>query len=197
MIKIGITGLIGSGKSVVAKIFQTFDIPVYFADVEAKKLMLTDNEISTNLIAAFGTEVYCNGILNKEFLSQQIFDNETSRLLINSIVHPAVIKDFEQWTKEQSQEIVAVESALLFESGFDKKTDYSIIVKSPLTLNISRICSRDNISQAEAIKRLKIQRKNLIANTKSNFTINNNERSSLIIQTENILAKITANGKTW
>ena len=189
MIKIGITGIIGSGKSIVSNILQILGVAVYNADENAKILMLNNSKIKDKLTEAFGKEVYINNKLNKAFLSNKIFNSENDRKLVNSIVHPIVIEDFAEWCDRQNSDVVAIESALLFEAKINEFIDYSIEVKSPEYMLISRIQHRDNISADEAQKRIKVQ-KNTENNNIPDFVINNNEKDSVIEQTINILKNI-------
>ncbi len=188
MTKLGITGTIGSGKSVVSHIFETIGIPVYNADSAAKKLMLQNENIISALKTRFGNQVYTDDNINKKFLADKIFNNENDRKFVNSVVHPAVIDDFGRWiTEQQNSDIVAIESALIFESGIDKIIDYTIIVESPIKLASERISNRDNISIEEAIKKINLQLNNLPKKVKADFYIQNDEENSLIIQCLDII----------
>ncbi len=196
MIKAGITGLIGSGKSVVASIFETTGIPVYNADTQAKILMNSNPEIIAALTNKFGAETYVNGELNKAFLAGIIFNNEESRLFVNSIVHPEVNTDFINWAQNQNTGIVAIESALLFEANIQDILDYTISVESDIKTSAERIANRDKISTEEAIKRINVQLKKQSKDNITDFRILNNESDSLILQSLEIIEKIKLNGKT-
>lgn len=185
MIKVGITGIIGSGKSILSNIFEIINIPVYNADKNAKILMYTNNSIKTRLISSFGDEVYINNELNKVFLSKKIFNSEENRKLVNHIVHPIVISDFISWTKLQKSDIVAIESALLYEANIDSILDYTIEVKSPINLIIERLCHRDKISKIEAENIINIQNKS--NKGVPDFIVINDEQKFLIEQTIYIL----------
>jgi dephospho-CoA kinase len=196
MIKAGITGLIGSGKSVVASIFETIGIPVYNADAQAKILMCSNPEIITALTNKFGTEAYINGTLNKAFIAEIIFNDEASRIFVNSVVHPEVDTNFINWTQNQNSAIVAIESALLFEANIQNILDYTISVKSDTKISARRISDRDKISIEEALKRINVQLKKQSKNNIPDFIILNNESDSLILQSLEIIEKIKSNGKT-
>lgn len=194
MIKLGITGTIGSGKTIVSSIFETIGIPVYNADIRAKQLMTNSKKIVSAMKNRFGFEVYINGNINKPFLANIIFNNEGDRKFINSIVHPEVIEDFIKWAfKQQNTEIVAIESALIYESGIDKLMNYTIIVKSPNALASKRISKRDSISKEEAEKKINLQMQNLPNNIKPDFLIKNDEKNSLIEQCLEVFNKIKSN----
>ncbi|MDD3859830.1 MAG: dephospho-CoA kinase [Bacteroidales bacterium] len=191
MIKLGITGTIGSGKSVVSQIFETIGIPVYMSDFEAKNLMIRDKDIISALKNRFGNQVYIDNNINKQFLASRIFNNENDRQFVNSIVHPAVINDFIKWVSEQkNSDIVAIESALIFESGIEKHLDYTIIVESPIKLASERISKRDFISHEEAVKKINLQLSNVQKNSNADFYVQNDEINSLIIQCLEIIKKI-------
>ncbi|MDR2011033.1 MAG: dephospho-CoA kinase [Bacteroidales bacterium] len=186
MIKIGITGTIGSGKSIISNILEILEIPVYNADVNAKRIMLNDNIVKDKLIEYFGDIVYDGNSLNKKFLSERIFSLDSDRKFVNSVVHPMVIKDFQRWSDNQNFNIIAIESALLYEAQVDKIIDYVVEVKSPVELLIKRLILRDNISVEEAKNRINIQMMSQNFEKKANFVIINDEKSSVLEQILNI-----------
>ncbi len=157
MLKIGLTGGIGSGKSTVAKVFEVLGIPVYYADEAAKKLMAEDDELKASIINSFGEESYINGNLNREYIAGQVFNNDEKIKLLNSLVHPATIKDASEWIQLQKAPYIIKEAALIFESGANKDLDYVIGVKSPVDLRIQRTMDRDNISAKEVEARINKQ----------------------------------------
>ncbi len=191
MIKIGITGIIGTGKSVVSSIFQILGVPVYNADYRAKLLMNNDKSIRNQIIKNFGIESYSKNSLNTKHIAKEIFKNETNRQIINSIVHPAVLQDFTIWSDNQNTDCCAIESALIYEAGFEEILDHIIMVKCPIELLLSRIMNRDGINEIEAKKRINSQTFNLDINLNPGFTILNNEEESLILQCIDIHKKIT------
>jgi dephospho-CoA kinase len=196
MIKIGICGIIGSGKSIVSKILEVLGIAVYDSDRQAKLLMNKDKFIIASLKKRFGENIYISSQLNKSMLRELIFLDESNRKTVNSIVHPAVVSDFLLWTKNQSAEIVAIESALLHEANMSTHVDWIINVIADKELLLQRITSRDNtsVSTVEAI--IKSQESNYEHNKNADFTIYNNEYDSVILQTLAIIEKIKADGKT-
>jgi len=151
---IGLTGGIGSGKSVVAKVFATLGIPVFNADDEAKRIMQTSPEIKTALIQQFGEKVYENGILQKAYLSSIVFSDAHQLALLNSIVHPITIHAAWDWAKLQTAPYVIKEAALLFESNAVEGLDFVIGVTAPMSLRIQRIMQRDACTKQEAEKRI-------------------------------------------
>ncbi|MEO5570292.1 MAG: dephospho-CoA kinase [Bacteroidia bacterium] len=149
MLKIGITGGIGSGKSIVCKIFSQLLIPVYVADEAAKKLMITDPELISNLEKEFGEKIYYSkNELNKKKLADIVFNNPEALKKVNSLVHPAVRKDFDKWAEEHySAPYVIEEAAILFESGAYNNMDYVITVIAPEEVRLKRVMLRDNVSE--------------------------------------------------
>ncbi len=157
MLKIGLTGGLGSGKTSVAAIFEVLGIPVYYADIAAKTLMNENKAIKDSIQNHFSSEVYLDGNLNREFLAQQVFNDEKKLALLNSIVHPATIKDANEWIKKQSSPYIIKEAALLFESGSNNFLDFIIGVSAPLDLRIKRAMKRDNISEQQVMARINKQ----------------------------------------
>ena len=182
MLRIGITGGIGSGKSTVAKIFEVLGIPVYYADEEAKKLMNEDELLREKLITAFSDEVYTAGKLNRGYLSSVVFKDAAKLHLLNSIVHPAVIAAADNWLKQQTTTYALKEAALLFESGAQEHLDKVIGVSAPKTLRINRVIKRDNTTREEVIARLNKQLDENIKMKLCDFIIINNDQEMLIPQ---------------
>jgi dephospho-CoA kinase len=151
MLKIGITGNIGSGKTTVSKIFEVLGIPVFYADDAAKKVMVEDPILIDALKEAFGAEAYFNdGALNRKHIASIVFNNETELTKLNSIVHPAVFRAFDNWVGQvKNAPYVMKEAALLFESTSYKMCDYSIMVTAPLELRIDRVMKRDGLTRKE------------------------------------------------
>jgi len=194
MIKIGITGIIGSGKSVVSSVFRILHIAVYNADYRAKVLMNQDPDIQNEIKSEFGEESYNDSGINTSYIASVIFNDESKRKIINSIVHPRVKQDFLDLSNQQSTEICAIESALIYEANFSDILDYIIKVDAPIDVLTKRIIKRDKISKEEAESRINSQSFNLDEKYKANFTINNDEQNSLIIQCMEIIKKIQTNG---
>ena len=189
---VGLTGGIGSGKSTVAKVFATFNIPVYNSDIEAKKLMNTSSEIKKQLIFEFGEQVYLKNYLNKKFLANIIFNDKQKLEYVNSIVHPVVINHFNKWVSLQTTSYVIKENAILFESGMYKNVDFIVTVTAPEETRIKRVQKRDNSTYEEVKSRIKNQISDKEKIKKSDFVIyNNNTRLILpqILKVHNTILK--------
>ena len=158
MIKIAVTGGIGSGKSYISHLLEDMHIPVYNADNEAKRLTVSDAGIRGELIALLGEEVYKDGLLNKPLLASYLFSDPAHVLQINSIIHPRVRKDFTVWVERQEKcEIVGMESAILYESRFDELVDEVWTVTAPEELRIGRVRQRSGLTEEEIKKRMAAQ----------------------------------------
>jgi dephospho-CoA kinase len=188
--KIGITGGIGSGKSVVGQILEAMHFPVYYSDQQSKVLVETDLEIREELIKLLGTEVYLDGKLNRPFLTQQLFSNDDLRLKINQIIHPKVREAFTIWVNKQSSNLVFNEAAILFETGAYQSMDYNILVTAPLELKIERVLKRDNITINEIQERISKQWSDEDKIPLADFVIVNDEVKPLLKQVEAILKKV-------
>ena len=182
MIKIGLTGGIGSGKSTVAKLFEVLGAPVYYADDAAKRLMNEDEILKQQVQKEFGKEAYTNGSLNRKYISDIVFANPEKLDLLNSIVHPATLKDAEEWMNKQTTPYAIKEAALIFESGAQEQLDYVIGVSAPTPLRIQRTIQRDNITREEVIARMNKQIDETIKMRLCDFVITNDEQQLVIAQ---------------
>jgi len=150
---IGVTGGIGSGKSVVCKVFSTLGVPVYDADLQARLLMENDPELRQRIIKVFGQESYVNDLLNREWIAEEVFNNKKKLEKLNSLVHPAVRSDFNSWREKfKDNKYVIKEAALLIESGSYKELDSLILVVAPKELRIQRVLERDRQRNARQVK---------------------------------------------
>ncbi|MDM8159784.1 dephospho-CoA kinase [Labilibaculum sp. K2S] len=176
MLKIGLTGGIGSGKSIVGKAFEMMEIPVYVADFEAKRLMISNVELRSLLISRFGDQIYdVNFNLNRKLLAEIVFNDSEALKDINSIVHPAVRKDFIGWCEQHSQTpYVIQESAIIFESGLYKNFDKIITVTAEEEIRIQRVIERDSMSRELIMERMKSQLSESVRIEKADFVIYNN-----------------------
>lgn len=157
-LKVGVTGGIGSGKTLVCRIFGLMGIPVFDADKEAKDLMTTDLALVRAIKNEFGEEAYLkDGSLNRAFLAQRVFHDEASLGRLNALVHPVVIRAGEIWAASQHAPYSIKEAALLFESGSYQKNDYNILVTAPKTIKISRVTERDGVTEAQVEARMENQ----------------------------------------
>ena len=157
MIKVAICGGIGSGKSTVCQMFAERGVALYDSDSRAKALMNESAELRKALVAEFGEECYADGVLNRPYLAQRVFGSEEQLKKLNSIVHPAVKADFLRWAEEQEGDFCILESAILFESGFDAVVDKTVAVLAPLPLRIERAMARDGASREQIEARVKAQ----------------------------------------
>lgn len=182
MLKIGLTGGIGSGKSTVAKIFEVLGIPVYYADTEAKRLMNSNEKIKESLRQHFGEATYKNEELDRKYLADIVFNNPEKLDLLNALIHPVTIKDAEEWMQRQAAPYSIKEAALLFESGAAENLDFVIGVYAPQALRIKRVMKRDNLAQDEIVKRINRQVNEEMKMKLCDFVITNNEQELLIPQ---------------
>ncbi|WP_406843206.1 dephospho-CoA kinase [Flavobacterium soyae] len=181
---IGLTGGIGSGKTTITAFFKEMGVPVYIADDEAKKIMQSA-EIIAALKNAFGESLFENNVLNRAKLADIVFNNADKLEVLNSIVHPAVKKDFQFWLSQNKDEaFVVYEAAILFESGKYKELDYIITVTAPEELRIERVMKRDNATREHVLSRMKMQWDDEKRISLSNFVINN---SNLKIAKEEVV----------
>lgn len=157
MYKVGITGGIGSGKSLVCSMLRDRGVAIYDCDQRAKELMASDGVIREELIRSFGDEVFVGGLLNRAYLAERVFSNTDELAKLNAIVHPRVAQDFERWAEAESGVYVVLESAILFESGFDAKVDVAVAVMAPEELRIERAMQRDGVSRDLIVERMRNQ----------------------------------------
>lgn len=190
MTKLGITGGIGSGKSVVSAYLQNAGIPVYNCDNEAKRLMVEDKNLVGAIRSLLGAEAYSDGRLNRAFIAQCIFGNPDLLKQMNAIVHPAVIADFEKWSLRQHLPVVAMETAILFESGFDRIVDIIINVSADENTRIQRAMQRDGAPRSVVESRIKNQMSDPERIRLSHFVIDNNDDVALTPQIEKICNSI-------
>lgn len=189
MVKIGITGGIGSGKSYVSRLLtEHYGIPVYNTDSEAKRLMLSDEGIRRRLTALLGKEVYkSDGTLNKPLLANYLFADSCHAGQINAIVHPQVKADFLKWADRQTGcEVVALESAILFESGFDNIVDKVVMVYAPVELRIRRVMLRDGTTEEKIRQRIVAQMDDKAKQDRSDFIIFNDGSRPLNLQLDDL-----------
>lgn len=182
MLKVGLTGGIGSGKSTVAKVFATLGIPVFDADDAAKKLMTEDAELKAGVIQLFGEAAYNNESLNRKYISDIVFNNGFRLEQLNAIVHPAAIRSAEKWMAQQTTPYVIKEAAILFESGSVSHLDKVIGVFAPKHLRIQRAMQRDSIQREEVIARMERQVDDEIKMLLCDYVITNDGQQMLLPQ---------------
>tara|TARA_B100001250_G_scaffold72957_2_gene59520 strand:- start:486 stop:1061 length:576 start_codon:yes stop_codon:yes gene_type:complete len=186
MIKIGLTGVIGSGKSTAANYFSKLGVPVFFADNSAKKIMNTDSSVKKCLVDLLGSLAYSNGELNKQFISDKIFNNQNLLKSINNLIHPKVQEDFNLWLTNQTSPYVIYEAALIFENSSEHLFDKIICIKTPLDIIYNRLKKRGDYSKNRIDKILKNQLSQNVKCSKSDYCIENISMDSLVIEIDKI-----------
>ncbi len=151
---VGLTGGIGSGKTTVANMFSKLGVPVYIADTEAKKLTNSSKIIRRKLTQLLGEEAYSEGVLNRKYVADKIFNDKALLESVNAIIHPKVAAHFKTWVAKQTSAYVIKEAAILFENGTYKNFDKIILITAPKELRIVRVMARDNSSSSEIEQRM-------------------------------------------
>jgi len=155
MFRVGLTGGIGSGKSLICSILKHLGVPVYYADTEAKKLMNSDLELRKQIVRLFGEQAYGRGDLDSSYVAGQLFGDNALLKAMNSIVHPAVRKDFKRWAELQNDiPYVVEEAAILFESGAYKEMDFTVLTSAPEEVRIKRVMERDGSDRDSVLRRM-------------------------------------------
>jgi len=188
---LGLTGGIGSGKSVIAELFQMMGIPVYDSDARSKILTDTDDELKEKISCLFGAEIYTNGLLNRQALARKIFRDEKALQAINALIHPAVERDFRSWVKEHSQFPVLIqETAILFEAGLESHFDQIICVTAPE----ERVCKRNNIAPETVRERMKNQISESERRGKSDIIVVNDNIQAVLPQVLKLVQSLSLQG---
>ena len=183
MLKIGLTGGIGAGKSTVASIFKVLGVPVFDADATAKNILNTDSVLREQIADTFGSETYKNGLLDRKYLATLVFNNSEQLAKLNALVHPATIAAMEKWTSGfTDMPYIIKEAALLFEAGTHEGLDYIIGVTAPVELRMTRVMARDHVLREEVLSRMQHQLDDTEKMKRCNFVIDNNETSLVIPQ---------------
>jgi len=190
VLRIGLTGGIGSGKSTVAQIFEVLGIPVYYADIAAKRLMNEDAELRSAITTIFGEQAYVNNILDRKYISSIVFSDPAKLTSLNSLVHPATKKDGESWMQQQTTSYAIHEAALIFEAKVSERLDHVIGVSSPLELRIKRSMERDKVNRNEVLKRMAQQLDEDLKISKCDFVLINDEQQLLIPQVLDLHEKL-------
>ena len=195
MLKVGLTGGIGSGKTTVAKVFELLNIPVYYADIEAKRIMNEDPELKEQIIRHFGAKAYPSNELDRSYIASIVFNDKKKLDLLNSLVHPATIKDGNNWLKNQKSPYSIKEAALIFESGMQEHLDYVIGVSAPAGLRIKRSMQRDAVSEEAVKARMNKQMEEDTKLSLCDFIIYNDEEKAVIPQVLALHDKLLALSK--
>ncbi|MCU0474444.1 MAG: dephospho-CoA kinase [Bacteroidales bacterium] len=180
VMKLGITGGIGSGKTSVCRVFNVLGIPVFSADPEAQKIMNENDEIIREINKIAGKNLYPDGRLNRTELASLIFNDPGLLGSVNSLVHPVVFKHFKNWAEKQDTPYVIMEAAILFESGASNFVDRVATVIAPVEERISRVTFRNRLSREEVLQRIRNQMDDETRIRKSDYVINNEENEMII-----------------
>jgi dephospho-CoA kinase len=158
MLQVGVTGGIGSGKTLVCSVLEQLGVPVYHADLEARRLMNEDLQVREKIIDLFGEEAYLDGALNRGFIAGQVFGDQQKLSRLNALVHPAVRQDYTRWVAEQLHvPYVVEEAAILFESGAAGFMDLKVLVYAPEPVRIKRVMKRDGVLEGNVRERMRNQ----------------------------------------
>ena len=186
-IKVGITGGIGSGKSTVCEVFKLLGVPVFEADAVAKQLQNTNQKIRKGLTHLFGEDIYAHeGVVDRKKLATLIFNDDFQISKVNELIHPVVLEEFENWLKKQNSAYIVHEAAILFESGFYKMMDFTILVSASEEQRIERIMKRDGVSREIIMQRIKKQWDEGKKQKLANFVIYNDNNNLIIPEIINI-----------
>ncbi|MGW8315380.1 MAG: dephospho-CoA kinase [Bacteroidales bacterium] len=183
MFQVGVTGGIGSGKTLVCNVLEKLGIPIYKADLEARRLMEEDLALMGQIVELFGEEAYIDGVLNRSYLAGRVFGDRKQLERLNGLVHPAVRKDYHRWLNEQKGvPYVVEEAAILFESGASRWMDLVVMVYAPEAMRISRVMDRDGVEEETVRKRMAQQMGEEEKRAKADLVIVNDEHVRLLPQ---------------
>ncbi len=196
--KVGITGGIGSGKSTVCKVFRLLGAPVFEADIEGKKLLDTDGELKSRIIHLYGEEI-CNpdGNIDRKKLAGIIFNDEIQLAKVNALIHPAVEKEFQRWLQKQEATYIIHEAAILFESGFNKLMDFTILVTAREFQRIERVMKRDGLSAEQIRERMNQQWPDEKKQKLADVILNNDNKNLILPKIIEIDKRLKDYGKIW
>ena len=192
MIRVGLTGGIGSGKSYIAEIFCKLKVPVFNSDLRAREISDTSEEARAQIISHFGNKAYNNDSLNRRFIAGMVFENPLLLEKLNKILHPLVEKEFEAWCSENnSSDYIIKEAAILFETGNYKKLDSTILVAAPEDIRITRVQKRDNSDRDSIIKRMENQWDDQVKEKLADYIIYNDGKTLILPQIIEIHKRLT------
>jgi dephospho-CoA kinase len=195
MLKVGLTGGIGSGKTLVCSVLEKLGVAVYYADLEARRLMNSDPELVLQISGLFGNKAYEGGSLNREFIAQWVFKEKELLTRLNELVHPAVRKDFSRWAIEQEPDFYVVEeAAILFESGSDRNMDLTVMVFAEKELRVRRAMQRDGSTREQVLNRMNSQMSDQEKMEKADLVIDNDGKKMVLPQIINMHNAILKRG---
>ncbi len=198
MIKIGITGGIGSGKSTICKVFKLLGAPIFEADFIAKELINLNPEIKAGLIHLFGDDIYIPNLgVDRKKLAGIIFNDDIQLAKVNKLIHPIVRNEYANWIEKQNTEYIIHEAAILFESGFYKMMDFTILVSAPELQRIERVIKRDRVNKNQVIERMEKQWTDKQKRELASVEIKNDNENLIIPQILKIDNQIKRYGKIW
>jgi dephospho-CoA kinase len=187
LIKIGITGGIGSGKTLISSVIEHIGYPVFYSDIEAKIILEKDQKVKSDMVELFGEDIYILNKLNRQLLSNLLFSNKLLIEKVNSIVHPIVRLKFDEWSKSKKIPIVFNEAAILFETGAYKNFDASILVVAPQEVRLGRVMLRDGLSEEQIISRINNQWLDEDKINLATYVISNDGSEPILYQVENVI----------
>jgi dephospho-CoA kinase len=190
MLKIGVTGGIGSGKTTVCKVLETLDFPVFYSDLEAKRIMLKDEKAKEGIQNIFGKEAYIDDEINRTYIAEKIFSSPELKKQINDLIHPLVRKAFKDWCEKQKSPFVFNEAAILFETGSYKQFDYTLLVTAPKPIRINRVVKRDNTTKKEVENRMKNQWDDEKKIALADFVLHNDDKQLVTTQLLQIIDQL-------
>ena len=190
MFKVGVTGGIGAGKSLICSILERMGYPVFYSDIEAKKIIISNPQVRIDLIELFGIQIFKDHQLNRKLLANLLFSDSTLIEKMNAIVHPKVREEFENWALSQDSQLVFNEAAILFETGSYKNFDATILVTAPLEIRLNRVMNRDNSIRADVQKRIDNQWSDDQKVILSTYRIQNDDIQSVLDQLDEVLYEL-------
>ena len=190
MFKVGVTGGIGAGKSLICSILERMGYPVFYSDIEAKKIIISNPQVRIDLIELFGIQIFKDHQLDRKLLANLLFSDSTLIEKMNAIVHPKVREEFENWALSQDSQLVFNEAAILFETGSYKNFDATILVTAPLEIRLNRVMNRDNSIRADVQKRIDNQWSDEQKVILSTYRIQNDDIQSVLDQLDEVLYEL-------
>ena len=190
MFKVGVTGGIGAGKSLICSILERMGYPVFYSDIVAKKIITSNPKVRIDLIELFGKQIFKNSQLDRKLLASLLFSDSTLIEKMNAIVHPKVREEFENWSLSQNSPLVFNEAAILFETGSYKNFNATILVTAPLEIRLNRVMNRDNSIRADVQKRIDNQWSDDQKVILSTYRIQNDDSQSVLDQLDEVLYEL-------